>query len=77
MSTLIFLTRDRCPLCDEALPWVEARAGRQGHLLTVIDVDTDPGLRERFGDRVPVVLRDGEEVLAGRFSEREVRGALG
>lgn len=77
MSTILFLTRDRCPLCHEALPWVEARARRRGHALTVVDVDTDPGLRARFGVRVPVVLRDGEEVLAGRFTEREVRRVLG
>ena len=71
MSTLLFLTRQSC-----MLPGVEARARRRGHALTVVDVDSDPGLQERFGDRVPVVLRDGEEVLAGRFTEREMRRAL-
>lgn len=76
MTDIVFLTRDRCLLCHEALPWVEARARRRGHALTVVDVDTDPGLRERFGERVPVVLRDGEVVLAGRFTKREVRRAL-
>jgi len=76
MSDLLFLTRDHCPLCHLALPWVEARARRRGHTLAVVDVDSDPGLQARFGDRVPVVLRDGEEVLAGRFTEREVRRRL-
>lgn len=76
MSDLIFLTRDHCLLCHEAQPWVESRARRRGHTLTVVDVDSDGGLQERFGDRVPVVLRDGEEVLAGRFTERDVRLAL-
>jgi hypothetical protein len=77
MSTLLFLTREHCPLCHEALPWVEDRARRLGHDLTVADVDADPGLGERFGDRVPVVLRDGEEVLSGRFTRSDVRSALG
>jgi len=77
MSHLVFLTREHCLLCHEAQPWVESRAGRRGHTLTVVDVDSDPGLQERFGDRVPVVLRDGVEVLAGRFTEREARRALG
>jgi hypothetical protein len=42
----------------------------------IIDVDSDPTLRDRYGERVPVVLRDGSEVLAGAFSRREVRRAL-
>jgi hypothetical protein len=76
MSDLLFLTRDRCMLCVEALPVVEARARRRGHAVTVVDVDSDPGLRDRFGDRVPVVLVDGEEVLSGRFTAADVRRAL-
>jgi len=76
MSTLLFLTREHCMLCHEALPVVEERARRRGHTLAIVDVDGDPSLAERFGDRVPVVLRDGEEVLAGRFTAREVRRAL-
>jgi hypothetical protein len=63
-------------LCVQVLPWVEKRASRRGHTIRVIDVDTDPALRDRYGDRVPVVLRDGSEVLSGRFTPREVRRAL-
>jgi hypothetical protein len=76
MSELTFLTRDRCMLCVDALPLVEKRARRRRHALLVIDVDSDPALRERYGDRVPVVLRDGAEVLAGAFTPREIRRAL-
>ena len=36
----------------------------------------DSGLAAEFGDRVPVVLLDGQEVLAGRFGRREIRRAL-
>jgi hypothetical protein len=54
---------------------VAAVARRRGHTLETIDVD-DAGLADRFGDRVPVVLRDGVEVLAGRFGPAEVRRVL-
>jgi len=54
---------------------VAAVARRRGHTLKTIDVD-DAGFADRFGDRVPVVLRDGVEVLAGRFGPAEVRRAL-
>lgn len=75
MSDLVFLTRRTCSLCAEALPLVAATARRRDHTLETIDVD-DAGLADRFGDRVPVVLRDGIEVLAGRFGARAVRRAL-
>ncbi|MBI5157065.1 MAG: glutaredoxin family protein [Acidimicrobiia bacterium] len=75
MSDLLFLTRATCSLCHEALPWVTAVAQRRDHTVESIDVDA-AGLADRFGDRVPVVLRDGIEVLAGRFDRREVRRAL-
>lgn len=75
MSDLLFLTRASCSLCAEALPLVSAVAKRRGHTLESIDVDV-AGLADRFGDRVPVVLRDGIEVLAGRFDRPMVRRAL-
>ncbi len=75
MSDLLFLTRATCSLCAEALPVVTAVAKRRGHTVESVDVDVAE-LAHRFGDRVPVVLRDGVEVLAGRFDRREVRRAL-
>ncbi len=75
MSDLLFLTRESCLLCHEAEPLVLAVARRRRHTVEVIDVDA-AGLAERFGDRVPVVLRDGVEVLAGRFDAAAVRRAL-
>lgn len=75
MSTVRFLTRGVCRICAEALPIVERRARRRRHGFEVIDVD-ESGLAGQFGDRVPVVLVDGSEVLSGRFTAREVRRAL-
>jgi hypothetical protein len=54
---------------------VVAAAQRRGHTIEIIDVDAAE-LAGRFGDRVPVVLRDGIEVLAGRFDAAAVRRAL-
>jgi hypothetical protein len=75
VSDLLFLTRRTCSLCAAAHPIVEDVARRRRHTIETIDVD-DAGLADRFGDRVPVVLRDGVEVLAGRFDAAEVRRAL-
>jgi hypothetical protein len=75
MSDLLFLTRQGCMLCTEAYPVVAAAARRRRHTVETIDVDATD-LADRFGDRVPVVLRDGIEVLAGRFDHAAVRRAL-
>lgn len=75
MSDVVFITRVSCLLCHEAQPVVAAVARQRGHTLESVDVDAS-GLADRFGDRVPVVLRDGVEVLAGRFGVAEVRRAL-
>ena len=75
MSDLLFITRGSCLLCHETEPIVVERARRRGHTIEIIDVDF-AGLAERFGDRVPVVLRDGVEVLSGRFDAGDVRRAL-
>ena len=75
MSKVTFFTRQGCELCAKAEPLVVRRAGRLGFVLEMVDID-DAGLTEAYGERVPVVLLDGREVLAGRFGSREVRRAL-
>lgn len=75
MSEVTFITRRGCTLCSAAFPLVEAAAMRRGHCLEVVDVD-DAGLASRYGDRVPVVLRDGVEVAWGRIRRRTVARAL-
>lgn len=38
----------------------------------VVDVDSDPALRARYGLAVPVLLLDEEPVCHGRFDAQEV-----
>lgn len=75
MRSVRFVTRVGCLLCAEAQPVVEEAARRRGYPFEVVDVDRDAALAE-YGDRVPVVLLDGVEVLSGRFDRRAVRRAL-
>ena len=75
MRSVRFITRRTCSICAVALPLVSDRVHRQGWKLEIVDAD-DSGLADEFGDRVPVVLLDGQEVLAGRFGRREIRRVL-
>lgn len=72
--TLLFLSRPGCSLCEVALPLVTAEAKRRGHTVDVVDITDTPW--ELYGDRIPVVIVQGEAVLAGRFDKRAIRRAL-
>jgi hypothetical protein len=62
---LQLLTRAGCHLCDvaaETLARLAEEAGLPaGDVVLDVDVDADPALQAEFGDRVPVVLLDGQE----------------
>ena len=65
---LELLTRSGCHLCDvmeERL--VEALAPRS-LVYETVDVDSDPGLLELYGEVVPVLLLDGVEIARIRVS---------
>jgi glutaredoxin len=52
-----------CHLCEEARAVVEAaRAGRDVELVEV-DITLDPVLHGRYGERIPVLAIDGEELF--------------
>jgi glutaredoxin len=52
-----------CHLCDDARAAIlEALAGRDAELEEV-DVTLDPMLERRYGERIPVLALDGEELF--------------
>jgi hypothetical protein len=67
------LTREGCHLCDEMEAVLRRALGPDALRLEKVDVDEDPELRERFGDIVPVLLRDGVPVAKVRLTERQAR----
>ena len=76
-TTITFVTRKSCSLCDEALQTLRLAAKPPLVEITMIDVDSDRDLLKRFGNRVPVVLSpDGRVLAEGRISKRQARRAL-
>lgn len=69
-------TRSNCSLCTTAEAEVERICGELGHPWSTVDVDSDPGLRAEYGDRVPVIVVDGREHGFWRVEERRLRAAL-
>jgi len=67
------LTRPGCHLCDEMAAVLERDLGRRGESWIEVDIDGDPALRERFGELVPVLLRDGRPVAKVRLDRPTLR----
>jgi glutaredoxin len=58
---LQLLTREGCHLCLAAAETLERIGAEAGLTPQLVDVDADPELQAEYGDRVPVVLLDGQE----------------
>ncbi len=63
MPVLTLFGKPGCHLCDDARAAVrDVLAGRDVGLREV-DVTLDPVLERRYGERIPVVALDGEELF--------------
>ena len=71
------VVRSGCHLCGPARETVERVAADVGVGWEEIDVDSDPALRERWSDEVPVTLVDGRQHDFWRVDEARLRAALG
>jgi Glutaredoxin-like domain (DUF836) len=74
-SQLTLLVRAYCHLCDTMRDAVEPLARQAGWTLREIDVDSDPRLEARWGERVPVLLAGDRELCHYRL-DRAAREAL-
>ena len=63
---VIFYTRRGCCLCDQAKALLE----KHGVTVREVDIDTDPQLRQRYTECIPVVVINGRERFRGRVDER-------
>ena len=64
------LSRNDCHLCDVAKGRIESAGRRVRFRLEIVDIDSDPDLAARYGERIPVVHVNGEEIFAYRVNER-------
>lgn len=56
---------------------VMSEVARVGGIVQELDVDTSDDLRDRFGERIPVVVTDDWVVIAeGRIEKRALRRSL-
>ncbi len=76
----VLYDRDGCHLCAEARAQLERLAPVLDFDVTVRDVDADPALAARYGERVPVVAfgaeESAEEIIAAPFEPPALRVAI-
>ena len=59
---LVVYGREDCHLCLDMIAALREWQGRHGFHLEIIDVDSDDHLKSRYGERVPVLMAEGEEI---------------
>jgi len=69
---LELVTRKNCHLCDEMKGVLDSELPALGLAYDLVDVDSDSALCARFGDSVPVLLRNGRPVAKVRLDRRQL-----
>ncbi|MFM7205134.1 MAG: glutaredoxin family protein [Planctomycetaceae bacterium] len=64
----VLFSRRGCHLCEAAEDLVQELCPGAD----VVDVDCDPGVRQQYGLRVPVIEIDGVVAAEGRIERRDV-----
>ena len=73
---LTLYSRKDCCLCEEMKAVVRDVAAKIQIEIDEIDVEGSPELREKFGDKVPVLFIDGRKAFKYRVTERKLRRRL-
>jgi glutaredoxin len=77
MSTQLTLySREGCHLCDDMLGVLAAFRGPMNFDVSIIDIDRDSALVEKYNALVPVLMLDGEEVCHHFFDKQALEEAL-
>ena len=60
--TLTVYSRAYCHLCEDMVAALEALPQRGNFAIAVVDVDSNPALEARYGERVPVLTHGTREL---------------
>ena len=76
MTRVVLYGKPGCHLCEEARAAVERVRAERPFELEEVDVTLDPVLHRRYGERIPVLELDGEEVFQYFVDEAVLRKRL-
>ena len=76
MVTVSLLTRAVCGSCARVANQIRPIVSDMNASLEILDVDEDAELAAEFGDRVPVVLVNDEEIACWEIDDDELIEAI-
>ena len=76
MTRVTLYGKPGCCLCDEAKEALAAVRAERPFDLEQIDVSVDPALNRDYGERIPVVAVEGEELFEYHVDPDELRRRL-
>jgi hypothetical protein len=68
LTGLTLYHRPGCHLCEQMLAAIYVTYGDEVEI-SLVDVDTDPGLKQRYGTRIPVLAAGNEVICEARLDE--------
>ena len=68
MAGLVLYHRRGCHLCEQMLAAIYGTSGDEVEV-ALVDVDTDPALKERYGLRIPVLAAGQKVICEARLDE--------
>lgn len=69
-------SRPDCTLCEQLIVQLAELLGADAVHASVVDISGNAELERKYGQRIPVLLADGEFVCAYHLDEQRVRGYL-
>jgi glutaredoxin len=76
VSRVTLYGKPGCHLCDEARAVVTSLRAEREFELEEIDISLDPMLERRYGERIPVLALNGEELFEFHVDPAELRERL-
>ena len=76
-DALVFFSKEDCPLCDKGLVVVRRLARRYDLRIEKVDIQSDPALQAKYGERIPVLMWGEAELGWGLLSERAIERKIG
>lgn len=73
MVRVTLYVREECHLCREAEATLSRLASQLGLTWERVDIEGDPELERRYGEKVPVLAINGKPMLSAPLSEKQIR----
>ncbi|MHC2850492.1 thiol-disulfide isomerase/thioredoxin [Corynebacterium mucifaciens] len=76
MKTVELMVRATCGSCERVASQIAPVVKRHDARLVLVDVDGDEDLAAEYGDRVPVVVIDGDEFACWEVDNDDLEAEL-